>query len=76
LFCFANVFLQHVCPPGAESSWRLDHFGIWLTLQESFKAAAAAATAELADTVEVADMAADDVLAAVQRALKPLGLSL
>ena len=50
--------------------------GIWLTLQESFKAAAAAATAELAETVEVADMAADDVLAAVQRALKPLGLSL
>ena len=44
--------------------------------QESFKAAAAAATAELAETVEVADMAADDVLAAVQRALKPLGLSL
>ena len=45
-------------------------------MQEGFKAAAAAATAELAETVEVADMAADDVLAAVQRALKPLGLSL
>jgi hypothetical protein len=37
---------------------------------------AAAATAELAETVEVADMGADDVHAAVQRALAPLGLSL
>jgi hypothetical protein len=47
-----------------------------LLLQEGFKVAAAAATADLAETVEVADMAADDVHAAVQRALAPLGLSL
>lgn len=47
-----------------------------LPSQEAFKLVAAAATAQLAETVEVADMTADDVHAAVQRALEPLGLSL
>ena len=37
---------------------------------------AAAATAELAETVEPAAMTADDVHAAVQRALHAVGLSL
>ena len=45
-------------------------------LQECFKAAAAAATVQLADTVEPDDMTADDVHAAVQAALEPLGLQL
>lgn len=44
--------------------------------KEAFKLVAAAATAELAETVEVANMTAEDVHDAVQRALEPLGLSL